>query len=83
MRLTDVAIFVTLTGGCAIDKGVRFMKALSISDSYPLRGTPIMMAEDFDEPLSPLWEACDVAETSKEFQKKQMEVVSHAKTRVH
>lgn len=46
------------------------MKALNISDSYPLRGTPIIVSEDFDEPLSSLWEACDVAETSKEFQKK-------------
>jgi len=104
MRLTDVAIFVTLIGGCAIDKGRKFMKALSISearntlpalvesvastrapvvllkygkpaamlvpieaddtpsDSYPLRGTPIVVSEDFDEPLSSLWEACNVAE---------------------
>jgi len=34
------------------------------SNPYPLRGKPIIVAEDFDEPLSPLWEACGVAEAT-------------------
>ncbi len=44
------------------------------ADPYPLRGTPIIVSEDFDAPLSTLWEACGVAEAtaSGEPQKKRV-----------
>ncbi len=32
------------------------------TNPYPLRGTPITVAKDFDAPLPNLWEACGVAE---------------------
>jgi len=31
---------------------------------YPLRILPLTMADDFDTPLSGLWEACNVAEAA-------------------
>lgn len=34
---------------------------------YPLRDVPIFFAEDFDAPLSSLWETCGVAEDGKAY----------------
>ena len=34
---------------------------------YPLRGMPIQVADDFDAPLSGLWEALEVAETPERY----------------
>ena len=35
---------------------------------HPLRGMPITIADDFDAPLSNVWEACSVAEETKAYQ---------------
>jgi hypothetical protein len=30
---------------------------LTVKKHYPLRGMPLVIAEDFDEPMSDLWDA--------------------------
>lgn len=37
------------------------------NNPYPLRGLPIQVADDFDAPLSGLWEALDVAEAPERY----------------
>ena len=37
------------------------------TNPHPLRGMPITIAEDFDAPLSNMWEACSVAEETKAY----------------
>ena len=42
----------------AIQKDTTFPSPQSTSEkTYPLRGLPIKIADDFDEPMSDLWEA--------------------------
>ena len=38
---------------------VPFEDTESEADKYPLRGIPIILSEDFDEPLTILWDALD------------------------
>ena len=37
------------------------------NNPYPLRGVPIQIADDFDAPLSGLWDALDVAEAPERY----------------
>ena len=41
---------------------VPITKSDAQANPYPLRGTPITLADDFDVPLSDMWNACAVAE---------------------
>ncbi len=41
---------------------VPFQDVASTESRYPLRGHPVALAEDFDEPMPNLWEALAVAE---------------------
>ena len=42
---------------------------------HPLRGMPITIADDFDAPLSNMWEACSVAEETKAYQSSAKQTV--------
>ena len=45
--------------GQPVAKLVRYDKKTRAKNSYPLRGMPIHVADDFDEPLPGLWEALE------------------------
>lgn len=38
-----------------------FQDPESVVNRYPLRGHPVMVAKDFDEPLPDLWEALSIS----------------------
>ena len=46
---------------------VPIAKSEAQADPYPLRGTPITLADDFDAPLPDMWSACAVAEESESY----------------
>lgn len=51
---------VTITrDGVAVGIILPFKGVKPEASKYPLRGLPIQIAEDFDEPLPELWEAID------------------------
>lgn len=45
--------------GKPVAKLVRYDKKPPAKNTYPLRGLPIQVADDFDEPLPGLWEALE------------------------
>ena len=45
--------------GEPVAKLVRYDEKTRAKKSYPLRGLPIQVADDFDEPIPGLWEALE------------------------
>ena len=43
--------------GLPIARIVPCVKQSSVKQNYPLRGMPVIISEDFDEPMPELWDA--------------------------
>lgn len=54
---TSQSEVVIVSNGLAVAKIVPCENISRIEKNYPLRGKPIIIASDFDEPMPELWEA--------------------------
>jgi prevent-host-death family protein len=52
--------------GKPVAKLVRYRDKRQRKSRYPLRGLPLKVAKDFDEPLPPLWETQELIEVAYE-----------------
>ena len=61
------ASVVLLRHGRPVAMLVPIAKSNAQANPYPLRGMPVTIADDFDAPLSDMWNACAVAEETEPY----------------